>query len=731
MSRLGSWFRAAAPKSSPSATVSANHSPAASQVDLAAREIAVMEDAMASASLIMNDDIDGAEEKLRAGDSTFHHLGQSLCIFMRSVLGFEKSIMLEAGTRLYDCENRAWNDMKKAQKEAGSSTTPAPGRVYPPGSEFALVQAEAQLMSALVAVLHESLTEGIKGFYKLRKAFVTLDGLMQAEEAYLKSRGVELNGSREGISSLSENKPDRPAEEDADDADLEFVDASEARQGTRTPLTYEGHLGKGSDPVKKLAGLSLNGDAKTPSSGIQPDGFSSGPDSDIFTHPVDVFIHSGTNMCFGILLLVISIVPPAFSRLLSIIGFRGDRERGVHMLWRSTEFNNINGGIAGLMLFAYYNGLLGMSDILPNDEDVGRGAIVGVPRERCAALLAKMRALFPDSGLWRLEEARGLGNSRDLLGAIGVLEGNRASKMRQVTALNVFELSLNSMYVQDYRLMRDSFLRCVELNDWSHALYYYLAGCAELENYRDAFHAAVAAAAVKGDREVEGEGDGDGDGRREKAARDDPAVQAHRRRAEELFRRAPAAAGKKRFMARPMPFEQFVARKVRRWEGRARALGVGLADAAGVSPAQEMTYLWNGAKKMAPAQLARAAAALAWGRLTAPPGAARRAIRAEPDERAVRRVCAAALLRNQGRRAEAREALRDVVAMDRCVVFLFLVLFPPRPPPLFFFLLFLFLSTFFACLSVFFLFKAAAWVSWAEFFLIYLNIYVNVNVNFF
>ena len=137
---------------------------------------------MASAALIMNDDIDGAEAKLRRGDSTFHHLGQSLCVFMRSVLGFEKSIMVEASNRLYDCENRAWNDMKKAQKEAGTSAA-GPGRVYPPGSEYALIHAEAQLMSAVVAVLHESLTEGIKGFYKLRKAFITLDGLMQIEEA--------------------------------------------------------------------------------------------------------------------------------------------------------------------------------------------------------------------------------------------------------------------------------------------------------------------------------------------------------------------------------------------------------------------------------------------------------------------------------------------------------------------------------------------------------------------
>ena len=561
MSRLGGWFRATAPKLGPDPSL------VAAQEEAIAREVAMIEDAMASASLIMNDDIDAAEDKLRGGDSTFHLLGQSLCTFMRSVLGFEKSIMDEASNRLYQCETRAWDDMKKAQRDAaaaaaGAGTDPPGGRIYPPGSEFALVHAEAQLMSAVVAVLHESLTEGIKGFYKLRKAFLTLDRLLQDEDRYLKSRGLRIDGSKEesvgntpsSSSSTSSSPSEKPAgppatedDTDADDVDLEFVDADETRQpGTKTPLTYEGHVTNDSELRRKAAGLSLNGDAnKASDPSAQAAGFvSTGPDADIFTHPIDIFVHSGVNMCFGILLLIISMVPPAFSRLLSVIGFRGDRERGVHMLWRSTQYGNINGGVAGLMLFAYYNGLLGFSDILPNEEDVDRGAVVGYPRERCAALLVKMRTLFPGSGLWRLEEARALGNRRDLHGAIAVLRSNVASKMRQVTALNSFELSLDAMYVQDYDEMRDSFLRCVELNDWSHALYYYLAGCAELEKYRDALHGRPSssgggAGAEKDDKDWK---------------RDESAVRNHKRRAEELFRKAPAVAGKKKFMARPMPF---------------------------------------------------------------------------------------------------------------------------------------------------------------------------------
>ena len=655
---------------------------------------------MVAAGMIMNDDIDGAEARLKLHpDSLFHQLGLGVSTFMRSILGFEKDIMAQASNRLLECENKAWAEMKRVQKGTGggggwfsrgtatTSTSPT-SQVHPAGSEYALVNAQAQLMGAIVAVMHESVTDALRGFYKLRKAYVTLNGIIQAEERTLKPgdanglakmpsiirtrTGDSMPGSfdESEFADIIESEQDTGSGAD----EMKFVDASERKTGTdsETLSNYTGHLGKsGTDTPSSLnateGGRQLeNKSAK--SSGLPSTETSStvatdadtirstpppadeGPDAALFTNPVDVFVHSGANMCFGLLLLLLSMVPPAFSRLLYVIGFKGDRDRGLRLLWQATKFDNVNGAVAGLALLSYYGGVMSTADALPSAADAealaAPGEVVGQPRERLTALLAKMRANYPDARLWQLEESRALAHGGRLRDAIANLRGAGDSRMRQVTAILSFELSLDAMFAGDWALMRDSFLRCVELNDWSHALYYYLAGCAEVELYRDAWHLAR--------REGGEEG-------REAAERQ---ARKHKDAAVAFFRKTPALAGKKKFMARQMPFEVYALRKVTKWEARAAELGIDLVDAIGVSPAEEMVYLWSGSKRMDGELLEAALRLLSWDRCTAPADKLE-AIKAVVDESSIKSVCSAALLRSLGRIAEARELLGGVLEQDR------------------------------------------------------------------
>ncbi|CAK7231511.1 Mitochondrial outer membrane protein iml2 [Sporothrix eucalyptigena] len=756
MSSLRTWFRGSAPSSSkasrePSPAVSAStsttvlstetQSPAAAA---AAREIADMEDAMASTALLLNDDMEGAEARLRAhkDSSAFHLMGLGVSTFMRSVLGFEKEFMNEANARLLECETRAWDEMKKAQgagtasggwlgRSSTSTATPPPGvvtaSIYPPGSEYALVHAESQIMLAVVAELHESLTEAIRGFYKLRKAFASLNGIIESEEAYL--RGETAHGQAHGKTAsrpgtgmgsrrLSFTEDPMPgAFDEAEFADLEAEAAAEEAaeeaavaktvaeaekanrssetsetNGTATPTvdekkapslapaltTMTATTAPTSTLSEKTAAMSLNGTG-TPRASSQishsqtPATASAAVRArkqhlDTLTNPIDVFVHSGANLCFGLLLVLISMVPPAFSRLLSIVGFKGDRERGVRMLWQSTKFANVYGGLAGLMLLVYYNGLMANSDILPTDADIAELTantgtdssemeIVGYPKDRCRTLLAHMRTLYPDSLLWVLEEARLLTTDRRIKEAMTILQGGgsdgkpRVAKMRQITALTKFELAIDAMCAMDWPLMRDSFLACVELNTWSHALYYYNVGCAELELYRDAFHKA------KGLRDS---------GDKEAAELAEARAAKHKKSAEMYLRKAPTMAGRKKFMARQMPFDVFVIRKLARWEERAKKHGIDLADAVGVCPALEMAYLWGSAKKLPDDLLEQALTKyLVWERCTADAKVVE-AFKDAPDESGIGGLCKAALLRALGRLTDAQAVLdKELLCYDR------------------------------------------------------------------
>jgi hypothetical protein len=445
---MRSWFKGSVAANSSRLSVSSSKNASSTQVaDPRDAEASDLEDAMEAAARIVNDDIDGAEAQLKArkDSSSFHQLGLGIAIFMRSILGFEKEIMAEAGTRLAECETRAWADMRKAQKQAegggggwfrggGTPNSQEPQKtshIYPPGSEYQLVNAEAQLMGAIISVMHESLTEGIKGFYKLRKAFVALDAIMEVESRIFAER--KLNGAAQGLSSVEGASKQSAAVEDQknpeSDSDLEFVDAPEDTEKSQAPVAYAGHLKRvnsksapSSVLEKEMGDLALEAattslptsrqgspDSQERNGSPQPRPArqtlldQAGPDSSIFTNPVDVFVHSGANMCFGILLLIISMVPPAFSKLLYIIGFKGDRERGVQMLWQSTKFDNVNGGVAGLMLLGYYNGILAFADILPSEKDIeelaDEGEVIGYPKEQCSALLQRMRSQYPQGGM--------------------------------------------------------------------------------------------------------------------------------------------------------------------------------------------------------------------------------------------------------------------------------------------------------------------------------------------
>ena len=643
------------------------------RLDLSA-EAQNMDIALRAAERIMNDDITGAEEALKTGDSAFHKLAKGTLGFMKSTLGFEQEVMKEASDLLYEAESSAYTYYYKAQNDSSAFQS----NIYDKGAEFLLCQAEAQIMSAVVGVLNESLTESIKGFYKMRKAYMTLESLMAQEQRYIKTRGIQsLDTSRvaskESLRSLesshsaapviveplqTQNHPVKPSglrnavmPEDRKDSDSDdFFEANETH--TQSPVTkkYEGHVSRPVDspsldldhrfdqlnvsnhylstsPAPSEAG-SRPPLSRTTTGGSKFGMIEIDADDQVFKNSLDVFIHSGTNLMFGIISLMISVIPPAFARILSIIGFRGNREKGMRMLWQASRFSNVNGGMAALVLFGWYNGLIGFCDIYsdPDPEVDVMDQVEGYPAERLKELLAEMRRRYPESHLWMIEEARMSAAQRDIGTALELLNRSGKSEMKQLQALQVFERSLNYQNSHQYESCAASYLECVELNAWSQALYYFVAGAAYLEHSRDLTEKGETAESKRFER-----------------------------LAEEHFKIAPSFVGKKKMMGKQLPFDTFVQRKVNKWTANSEAWGCTFLEAIGVPPVEESIFLWSGHKRQNETQLLKSLHNL--DRTEQRSTWTKQAV----DERTVHCVLKATMLRNLRRHGEAQTLLEQQV----------------------------------------------------------------------
>ncbi|PGH02558.1 hypothetical protein GX51_04585 [Blastomyces parvus] len=627
MFRVGTWlYNKAAPASVSTQSLDA------------LAESQELESALRATTFIMNDDVDAAEDGLNKGDSSFHKLGKGIVSFVRATLGFEQEIMRLAGERLSEAETATTNDYHKAQHNSHARNAYR-SPIYSPGTEYLLCRSLAQLMAALVGVLNESLTESIKAFYKLRKAYIALDSILQMEEKYLQAEASKKMASSNV--SLSHNHPltvstapsengshklKSPGIESGTASDSMLKNSHPPRDETPIPSAQTGEQNLAND-------IAIPAEAENPPSQL-PESLSSStqhldhdPDSDLFTNPVDAFVHSGANLCFGLLLLLISIVPPAFSKLLYIVGFRGDRARGLQLLWQASKFNNLNGAIAGLALLAYYNGFIRNCDIIDDSPNETEDGTDSYSERRLSALLSEMRNRFPHSQLWLLEESLMQGAKKNLTSALELLSGDTKSPLKQVEALCVFEKGLNAMHLHKYDLCAESFIECSELNSWSRALYYYIAASAHLAFYRQ-------------------------------NAQDSPSLaKEHAAKAMELFQKAPSQAGKKKFMARQLPFDVFVARKISKWESRAKEWNVDFIDAIGVDPLEEMIYFWNGHSRMNKEELENSLRCLEWSESKHN----KHWDRESTDEHAILALLRASILRFLRRHDESKELLESQI----------------------------------------------------------------------
>ena len=281
-------------------------------------------------------------------------------------------------------------------------------------------------MSAVVSFLNESVVESLKGAYKLRKSYqllhkmfdmiVEVDGSAQADSTSYPDKSTSTS-DKAGFT-LSDSSSDS----DSDD----FVDATDDISDLANPATLpeslesmtiadgEIHSEQASIHVQTDDVL----DARPTSSSATPitptldrsasivttatfHEIPSPPQSD--STLTDQTIYAGTLMALGSIMLLISLLPPSLSRILSIIGFRGSRSQALSMLWKVSGQPGPFGSLGTFVLGSYYGNIVQNSDIVSDDMAAQRGN-GGATIEKLHLSIVEVRKRYPSSALWAVEE---------------------------------------------------------------------------------------------------------------------------------------------------------------------------------------------------------------------------------------------------------------------------------------------------------------------------------------
>lgn len=445
------------------------------------------------------------------------------------------------------------------------------------GAEYTLCISLSLLMSAVVSFLSESVVESLRGAYKLRKSYQLLHKLYDMIVAV-----DGINGTTKIVSSMND------ITEDSDD---DFVDATDDMKDLATPvqLTQSVQAMTLTDGETQSEQISLHSSSSTPIS--SPPRRSStidrrasittvstfhdipSPPSDTMTI-TDQTIYPGTLMALGSIMLLISLLPPSLSRLLSIIGFRGSRSQALSMLWKVSSQPGPFGSLGTFVLGSYYGNIVQNSDIV-SDEYSANGGNGGATLEKLHAAIIAVRNRYPSSALWAVEEARMesiKGNLEEVVQRLSTLKVK--SQMPQIESLVVFEGALyfmpQSKLIYRHYLMTHQyenaatwFIHMCETNNWSHGLYTYIAGICYAE-----------------------------------LSRHNPNQHDYAHKASTLLERVPSLLQKRKsFGGKRIPFEQFVERKINRFKSRAGTKPIVEGVTGPVT--EELTYLLcNGQKRM-------------------------------------------------------------------------------------------------------------------------------------
>lgn len=560
--------------------------------------------------------LEDSDKEADEDERTINVLARGVIEFLEATLSFEADEMKKASATLAKAETLSQKSKTNAENLKLSNSSK-----YPPGTVFAVTYTESLLLHALLMIFSESMMEVAKALLKLRKAYYTLQEVLeQIKAANLKAveeaekKGENLSSSPSAASFIASgevfNSIDIPYKlTDEEAKDKELLEFAEKVHHMRTKRLSGAHIDNPPAINRLRKELGLQAMDQLPKKPIE-EHVVLDDDIDKSQATIDEFIHSGVNLCFGIIQVVLSLLPPAIGAVLSVVGFSGSREEGLKLVWKATKHRNVHGCIGLLGLMFYYDGPFQFTDDdfdvpasvkeylesqnkkeITEGDNEGKEASVSAqsvgsvdslnmdsntllhPGKIMEDALLKSRALFPNSALWLLNEARMLSGKGRLEDAVALMDSIDVNKirMRQVKSLMIFDRAITLIHLHEYDRAADDILSLLEISDWSHAFYSYFAGCCYLEKWR-----MIQIGDLKSEKE-----------------------EFYKEQATKLIFNSVDYLGKKTWRSKNLPLDRFVARKVAQFKATQAKLNLmNPLDAIATSPVYEIAYFYNGFNRM-------------------------------------------------------------------------------------------------------------------------------------
>ncbi|KAI0034535.1 outer membrane protein Iml2/Tetratricopeptide repeat protein 39 [Vararia minispora EC-137] len=484
-----------------------------------------LQDAQRGFDRVFDDGADIARDVFKAHpESPFHMLGLAALSFLEAALSFETSRMAEATSMLQAADAAARKQLKAAK------SLPQHGR-FSASAEWDLLVADCTILIGMTHALSESYVGYLQCLYAMNNAhskftklykLVFPIGLDTAPTPALSRRS-----SKTSISAASAST--------AASAPAATVTVTAAAAALLSP------------PPRRLFGRWGGGGASAP---VSP----AATPVPIDDGPIEELVVSGTAFGYGLFQLVLSLLPQKVKSVVGFFGLGHDRRLALRALAVSAAKNDVHAVFAGLALMTYHGVVLLSSGYQADEKRILR---------QYREIVDRLEGRYPSGTLWILNRAKIHRMENDPDNAIAVLRAGlapnpaRPRKFVQAESLLVFELAWILLAGREYELAAKEFLHITEINTWSHATYFFLAGgCLWRVGQYD--------------------------------------------RAQALFDGIPAAIDKRKFGGRDLPFEVFIKKKLAFWKAKQRRLTGsedGYVKAISVNPAE----VWNNHQRIKPA----------------------------------------------------------------------------------------------------------------------------------